>query len=80
MVRVVEPGDVEVWVGSHAGTSLDRTSTQESTGGVISNSPVTQTGELPGTETERAVVSITGEVHELTTADPRLVEVTVDDV
>ena len=39
MVRVVEPGDVEVWVGSHAESSTARASAQESTGGVISTAP-----------------------------------------
>ena len=37
MVRVVEPGDVEVWVGSHAAASRAGTGVSESTGGVISN-------------------------------------------
>ena len=32
---------------------------------------------MPGTATARAVVSITGEVHEVTAADARTVQVTV---
>ena len=77
LVRVVEPGDVEVWIGSHAAASLARTSTSESTGGVISNGRATEARELPGVATARALVVITGEVHDVTTADPRSVEVKV---
>jgi beta-glucosidase len=75
MVRVVEPGDVEVWVGSHAAASGGGTGIRESTGGVISNGKSTQRREIPGTATPRARLSITGAVHEVTTADPRMVEV-----
>jgi len=77
MVRIVEPGDVEVWVGSHAAASGTGASTKESTGGVISNGKATEKGELPGTATARAVVAITGDVHEVTTADLRWVDVKV---
>ncbi|RYV52164.1 glycosyl hydrolase [Pengzhenrongella frigida] len=75
VVRIVEPGDVEVWVGAHAAASLARTSITESTGGVISNGKATEKREIPGTATARAVVAITGTVHEVTTADQRWVEV-----
>lgn len=77
MVRVVEPGDVEVWVGSHAASSLAGTNVRESTGGVISNGRATETREIPGTATARAVVAITGDVHEVSTADSRTVEVKI---
>ncbi|WP_307494720.1 beta-glucosidase family protein [Cellulomonas humilata] len=77
MVRVVEPGDVEVWVGSHAESSTARASAQESTGGVISQHRATEVRAVPGTATARAVVSITGEVHEVMAADARTVQVTV---
>ncbi|MET0787996.1 MAG: glycoside hydrolase family 3 N-terminal domain-containing protein [Cellulomonas sp.] len=77
MVRVVEPGDVEVWIGSHAAASVAGTSTKESTGGVISNGRATEKREIPGTATARAVVAITGDVHPVTTADPRSVEVKI---
>jgi beta-xylosidase len=46
MVRIVEPGDVEVWVAADAGE---------------------------GVSTERATLAITGPVHAVTPADPRLV-------
>jgi beta-glucosidase-like glycosyl hydrolase len=77
LVRIVEPGDVEVWVGSHAGASRVATSVTESTGGVISNGRPTGARGLPGTATIRAVVAITGEVHEVSTSDARWVEVKV---
>ena len=77
MVRVVEPGDVEVWIGSHAAASHVGASTKESTGGVISNGRPAEAREIPGTATARAVVAITGDVHPVTTADARSVEVKV---
>jgi len=77
LVRIVEPGDVEVWVGSHAGASHVGTSVTESTGGVISNGRPAGARELPGTATARAVVAITGEVHRVSTSDARWVEVKV---
>jgi hypothetical protein len=76
MVRVVEPGDVEVWVGAHAADSvvrvvaegiadLDEPHVMADTASPITVSPV------------RAVVAITGDVHEVTTADERWVRATV---
>ena len=80
MVRIVEPGSVEVWVGSHAAASHAAASTpganlQESTGGVIANEKAIGRRTLAGITTVRAVVAITGDVHEVTTGDPRWVEV-----
>ena len=77
MVRIVEPGDVEVWVGSHAGASGAVTTTEDSTGGAIANGKVAETRDLPGAATPRGVVAITGEVHEVTADDHRWVEVKV---
>ncbi len=37
LVRVVEPGDVDVWVGSHAGASAEGMPSVEATNGAISN-------------------------------------------
>jgi hypothetical protein len=66
-----------VWVGSHAASSVAGADVKESTGGVISNSAAAESREIPGTATARAVVAITGGVHEVTTADPRSVEVKI---
>ncbi|PVU83992.1 glycosyl hydrolase [Cellulomonas sp. WB94] len=77
MVRVVEPGDVEVWVGSHAGASGAVTTTEDSTGGAIANRKVAEARDIAGTATARGVVLITGEVHDVTADDHRWVEVKV---
>jgi beta-glucosidase-like glycosyl hydrolase len=74
MVRVVEPGDVEVWVASQAGASAGGSSTRGTTGGAIP-AQERRRGELQGTTTSRAVVSIVGELHEVALGDPRTVEV-----
>ncbi|MFP3713162.1 beta-glucosidase family protein [Puerhibacterium sp. TATVAM-FAB25] len=78
MVKVVEPGDVEVWVGSHASASSAGNLVQETTGGVITNERQAAKREIAGTATPRAVVALTGDVHEVTVADARVVGVTVD--
>jgi beta-glucosidase len=77
-VRIVEPGAVEVWVASHAGASSDELPSVSTTNGAISNSGLTVAPPVPGTATGRATLLITGEVHEVSTADPRLVTVRVD--
>nr|AGU11178.1 Glycosyl hydrolase family 3 N terminal domain [uncultured organism] len=78
MVRIVEPGDVEVWVGSHAAASATAADADAATGGIISNERATAVREVPGTATPRATVAVQGPVHEVTTQDPRLVTWSVD--
>jgi beta-glucosidase len=75
MVRVVEPGDVEVWVGAHAADSVVRVVAE---GIADLDEPNDVSGDtLPAAQpTARKVVTITGDVHEVTTADPRWVAVT----
>lgn len=73
MERIVEPGAVEVWVGSHAGASTIGKDTEELTGGAITNLKATAKREIPGTATSRATMAITGEVHRVTNADARYV-------
>lgn len=77
MVKIVEPGDVEVWVGSHAEASRTGTRTEELTGGAISNDKAVTRREIPGTATPRVVLAVTGDVHAVTIADPRWVQVSV---
>lgn len=77
LVRIVEPGDVEVWVGSHAAASGAVATAADSTGGAIANPNAAEARDLPGTVTARGVVTITGEVHEVTADDSRWVEVKV---
>lgn len=77
LARVVEPGEVEVWVGTHAAARAgEATRADGVTGGAI---PSSGPGRAPvaGTATERAVLTITGEVHEVTVHDARWVEVKV---
>ena len=77
MVRIVEPGDVEVWVGSHAAASAG-TLTEEATGGaIVSKKKRRRARVLQGSSTERAIVAITGAVYEVTVADPRMVDVSL---
>lgn len=71
MVRVVEPGSVEIWVGAHAHASVAGRSTKESTGGAITNKKSAKALNLPGTATPRLVVELTGAVHAVTNADER---------
>jgi len=78
MIRVVEPGDVEVWVGAHAAAAIG-TAGEPSNGSIVSSRRATR-AELPGEATERAVLRLTGPVHEVRPSDPRIVEVRVETV
>jgi len=76
--RIVEPGEVELWVGAHAGIrpAVDA-AVEDSTGGAIVNDKKAAARDLGGAATPRAVIEITGEVHPVTLADARLVAVSV---
>jgi beta-glucosidase len=76
-VRIVEPGAVEVWVGTHAAASVIGVDTAESTGGVIATEHHAAPTALPGLATPRAVVDVRGPRHEVTAADPRITTWTV---
>lgn len=76
-VRVVEPGDVQVWVGSHAAASAAAVEVTSTTDGAISSARSHDRHPVPGTATPRAVLRVTGSVHEVTGDDPRLVEVKI---
>lgn len=78
LVRVVEPGEVEVWVGAHAEASARQP--EDATGGAISNEKGRAASRLPGVATARARVVLTGDVHEIAPADPRVVEVSIADM
>ena len=77
--KVVEPGDVEVWVASHSSvaTTVAPDDTAETTGGAIVNEKKAVRVEIPGTTTPRARVALTGDVHVVTNADERWVKATV---
>jgi beta-glucosidase len=73
MRRVVEPGDVEVWIGSHAAATNAVHRKHASTGGAIVNGRRSETPDIPGIATPRAIVTITGDVYEVGRDDARLV-------
>lgn len=76
-VRVVEPGDVRVWVASHAGVPDPDAGTGAT--GPITTSRTTARSALPGTSTPHAVLRVTGAVHEITAENRRIVDVEVND-
>lgn len=76
LVRVVEPGVVQVWVASHAAASRDGASTEGTTGGAIPAGE-RRRATPAGSATSRARLTITGAVHEVTVADARWVQAEV---
>ncbi|GAA4732335.1 glycoside hydrolase family 3 N-terminal domain-containing protein [Isoptericola chiayiensis] len=74
LVRVVEPGDVEVWVGSHVAAVAESAGTdlRDTTGGAITNVRAAVERSLPGAATPRARLALTGPVHEVGVDDARL--------
>jgi len=77
--KIVEPGDVEVWIGSHSAASGNELPSVSTTNGAISNTGLSVAEPVVGTATPRALVEITGELHFVTKDDPRLVRVEVLD-
>ncbi|MFJ4222458.1 glycoside hydrolase family 3 N-terminal domain-containing protein [Curtobacterium luteum] len=69
--RVVEPGDVQVWVASHAAAS--RPGGTVHTDGIVAVGRGAGPAQLPGSATERAVVRVTGPVREVLPTDRRTV-------
>jgi len=78
LVRVVEPGDVQVWVASHAAVT-DPGDVADATGGAISSAREMTRHTVPGQSTPHAVLQVTGAVHEITAEDRRIVDVEVSD-
>ncbi|MCC2336499.1 glycoside hydrolase family 3 N-terminal domain-containing protein [Cellulomonas wangsupingiae] len=76
LARVVEPGDVQVWVASHAGVA-NPSDVAEATGGAITSTAEVTRRTLPGHSTPRALLRVTGAVHEISAADRRIVDVEV---
>ncbi|MDH2416066.1 glycoside hydrolase family 3 N-terminal domain-containing protein [Nocardioides sp. CER19] len=71
LTRVVEPGDVEVWVAASAGEKV-ATAVAE---GIAESAAAASAAAAPvvGHRVDRALVRFTGDVHRVTTADPRRV-------
>ena len=73
LVRVVEPGDVEVWVGSHAAAAGAELPSVSATNGAINNTSLTIAEPVAGVATPRWLLKITGDLHVVTNQDRRLV-------
>lgn len=69
--RVVEPGDVAVWVASHAAAS--RPGGAVDSGGIVAHGGGPGPEPVPGSATDRAVLRITGPVREVAATDRRIV-------
>jgi beta-glucosidase len=76
MRKVVEPGEVTVWVASHAAAS--RPGGPVDSGGIVALRDGSRPEPVPGSATDRAVVTLRGPVHEVGAADPRSVTWSVD--
>lgn len=77
LVRVVEPGEVQVWAAAHAEASAAASGLEDVSGGAITNSKSRATRALPGAATAAATIVLTGGVHEVTAEDDRLVAVSI---
>jgi beta-glucosidase len=75
MVKIVEPGTVEVWVAAHAGASEPTLGDAGTGGAIVSDAARTERWVGRGA-TRRAPLLITGERYEVTRSDPRTVTVT----
>lgn len=75
MTRVVEPGDVEVWVAASAGEKV-ATAVAE---GIAESAAAASAAAAPtvGSRVDRALVRLTGDVHRVTPADARWVSAEV---
>ncbi len=77
MVKIVEPGPVEVWVGAHAHAKAPAAGEEGARQSSITTTKKGVTFDVPGVATERATLDITGNVHEVTNADERWVKATI---
>jgi beta-glucosidase-like glycosyl hydrolase len=75
MTKVVEPGDVEVWVGAHAEACAPGAPVTNPTEGAIPSGPLEPRPHLPGHATARTTLAVTGGTHVVTGADVRVVDV-----
>ncbi|MFJ7288029.1 glycoside hydrolase family 3 N-terminal domain-containing protein [Curtobacterium sp. NPDC098951] len=69
--KVVEPGDVQVWVASHAAASEPGGTVRAD--GIVAAGDRTGPPPVPGSATRRAVVRVTGPVREVRASDRRTV-------
>lgn len=71
LARIVEPGEVDVWVASHA-AAASGASTDDPTGGAIASERPAVVRRVPGTATPRVRLVVEGDVHVVTTRDQRM--------
>jgi beta-glucosidase len=71
MRKVIEPGDVDVWVGSHVEASRTSAPSDMGSGTAIVSRKPAAGRDVPGQSTARAVLSIVGPRHDVQTADAR---------
>jgi beta-glucosidase len=71
MRKIVEQGDVEVWIGSHAAASASADPGDAGTGTAIVSRRPAAGRDIPGHATDRARVSVRGPSHVVTLADAR---------
>ncbi|MFC4243225.1 beta-glucosidase [Gryllotalpicola reticulitermitis] len=77
LTRIVEPGELELWVAAHAGIAPVRDDVKDSTGGAITNDKKAARRDLGGASTPRLAATITGDVHCVTRSDARMVTVEI---
>lgn len=77
MVKIIEPGDVEVWVASHA-SAAQAAGAAEASDALIVSEKRADVRLLPGSATGKAILAITGDVYEVGPLDPRIVTVEQD--
>lgn len=68
--KVIEPGDVEVWVASHASASSTSQQHTDATGGAIVSGRVAAQRTFPSVATARATVEITGSTKQVERSAP----------
>lgn len=78
MQRVVEPGAVEIWVGTHSAASAEIFDTQNAANGAIKSAKKIEKKELPGTATERVTVELTGSEHRVVATDARIASARIE--
>jgi len=77
LTRIVEPGDIDLWVASHAGVTDPAKDLNAATAGAIKNEKKAQRQTIPGTTTPRVRLHVTGDIHEVTNHDNRWVTTTI---
>ncbi|MDR0483143.1 MAG: glycoside hydrolase family 3 C-terminal domain-containing protein [Cellulomonadaceae bacterium] len=77
MRKIVEPGDMEVWVASHSAASTVSADVAGETGGGITAEKKQEIRKVPGASTPRQIITVTGDVYYITNADARLVDVSI---